>query len=214
MKFDAVVEPEIKNLKYSQNVKEMEMKIKTLILFICWAIFSTGTVLADTTNPRVHVQTTLGLIVIELDSQAAPKTVDNFLQYATSGFYNQTIFHRIIKGFMIQGGGLTPDMNKKKTSASIVNEADNGLKNIRGSIAMARTMNPNSATAQFFINTVDNKNLDFTAKTTQGWGYCVFGHIVEGLETVDKIEKVTTTTRGGRRDVPADPVIIQSVTVE
>jgi cyclophilin family peptidyl-prolyl cis-trans isomerase len=214
MKFDAVVEPEIKNLKYSQNVKEMEMKIKTLILFICWAIFSTGTVLADTTNPRVHVQTTLGLIVIELDSQAAPKTVDNFLQYATSGFYNQTIFHRIIKGFMIQGGGLTPDMNKKKTSASVVIEADNGLKNIRGSIAMARTMNTNSATAQFFINTVDNKNLYFTAKTTQGWGYCVFGHIVEGLETVDKIEKVTTTTRGGRRDVPADPVIIQSVTVE
>ena len=190
------------------------MKIKAFILFICWVIFSTGTVVADTTNPRVHLQTTLGLIVIELDSQAAPKTVDNFLQYATSGFYNQTIFHRVIKGFMIQGGGLTPDMNKKKTSASVVIEADNGLKNIRGSIAMARTMNPNSATAQFFINTVDNRNLDFTAKTTQGWGYCVFGHVVEGLETVDKIEKVATTTRGGRRDIPADPVIIKSVTVE
>jgi cyclophilin family peptidyl-prolyl cis-trans isomerase len=192
----------------------MEMKIKAFILFICWVIFSTGTVVADTTNPRVHMQTTLGLIVIELDSQAAPKTVDNFLQYATSGFYNQTIFHRVIKGFMIQGGGLTPDMNKKKTSASVVIEADNGLKNIRGSIAMARTMNPNSATAQFFINTVDNKNLDFTSKTTQGWGYCVFGHVVEGLKTVDKIEKVATTTRGGRRDIPADPVIIKSVTVE
>ncbi len=192
----------------------MEMKIKALILFICWAIVSTGTALADTTNPRVHIQTTHGLIVIKLDSQAAPKTVDNFLQYATSGFYNQTIFHRVIKGFMIQGGGLTPDMNKKKTSASVVNEADNGLKNIRGSIAMARTMNPNSATAQFFINTVDNKNLDFTSKTTQGWGYCVFGHVVEGLKTVDKIEKVATTTRGGRRDIPADPVIIKSVTVE
>lgn len=191
----------------------MEMKIKALILFICWAIISTGTALADTTNPRVHMQTTLGLIVIELDSQAAPNTVENFLQYATSGFYNQTIFHRVIKGFMIQGGGLTPDMNKKKTSASIVNEADNGLKNKRGSIAMARTMNPNSATAQFFINTADNSNLDFTSKTTQGWGYCVFGHVVEGLETVDKIEKVTTTTRGGRRDVPADPVLIKSVTV-
>ena len=191
----------------------MGMKIKALILFICWAIVSTGTAFADTTNPRVHMQTTLGLIVIELDSQAAPKTVENFLQYATSGFYNQTIFHRVIKGFMIQGGGLTPDMNKKKTSAAIVIEADNGLKNKRGSIAMARTMNPNSATAQFFINTADNRNLDFTSKTTQGWGYCVFGHVVEGLETVDRIEKVATTTRGGRRDVPADPVIIKSVTV-
>ena len=190
------------------------MKIKTLLLFICCALVSTGTAFADTTNPRVHMQTTLGLIVIELDSQAAPKTVENFLQYATSGFYNQTIFHRVIKGFMIQGGGLTPDMNKKKTSTTIVNEADNGLKNKRGSIAMARTMNPNSATAQFFINTSDNRNLDFTSKTTQGWGYCVFGHVVEGLETVDRIEKVATTTRGGRRDVPADPVIIKSVTVE
>ena len=189
------------------------MKIKALILFICWVIVSTGTALADTTNPRVHMQTTLGLIVIELDSQAAPKTVENFLQYATSGFYNQTIFHRVIKGFMIQGGGLTPDMNKKKTSASIINEADNGLKNKRGSIAMARTMNPNSATAQFFINTADNRNLDFTSKTTHGWGYCVFGHVVEGLEIVDRIEKVATTTRGGRRDIPAEPVIIKSVTV-
>ena len=189
------------------------MKIKALILFMCWIIVSTGTVWADTTNPRIHVQTSLGLMVIELDAKAAPKTVKNFLQYAASGFYNQTIFHRIIKGFMIQGGGLTPDMNKKKTNPPIVNEANNGLKNRRGSIAMARTMNPNSATAQFFINTVDNPNLDFTAKTTQGWGYCVFGQVVEGLETLDKIENVPTTMQGGRRDVPVDPVMIKSVTV-
>jgi cyclophilin family peptidyl-prolyl cis-trans isomerase len=190
------------------------MKIKTILLLICWTLFSTGAVLAETSKPRVQMQTTLGLIVIELDSQAAPKTVDNFLQYAGSGFYNQTIFHRVIKGFMIQGGGLTPDMQKKKTGAPVVNEADNGLKNTRGSIAMARTINPESATAQFFINTVDNRNLDFTSKTTQGWGYCVFGHVVEGMETVDKIERIATTMRAGRRDVPADPVIIKSVTVE
>lgn len=192
----------------------MKMKIKTLLLLLCWVIFSTGTVSAEMSKPRVHMQTSLGLIVIELDAKAAPKSVANFLQYAKSGFFNQTIFHRIIKGFMIQGGGLTSDMQKKKTSAPIAIEADNGLNNVRGSIAMARTMNPNSATSQFFINTANNKNLDFTSKTTQGWGYCVFGHVVEGMETVDKIENVGTTTRAGRRDVPADPVIIISVTVE
>jgi cyclophilin family peptidyl-prolyl cis-trans isomerase len=190
------------------------MKIKTILLLIFCITISTGIVLAETTKPRVHMQTTLGSIVIELDAQAAPKTVDNFLQYATSGFYNQTIFHRVIKGFMIQGGGLTADMQKKKTGAPIVIEADNGLKNVRGSIAMARTMNPNSATAQFFINTVNNQSLDFTSKTTQGWGYCVFGQVVKGMETVDKIEKVSTTMRAGRRDVPAEPVIIKSVTIE
>ena len=190
------------------------MKIKTLLLLLCWVIFSTGTVSAETSKPKVHMQTSLGLIVIALDAKAAPKSVANFLQYAKSDFFNQTIFHRVIKGFMIQGGGLTPDMQKKKTSAPIVIEADNGLKNVRGSISMARTMNPNSATSQFFINTANNKNLDYTSKTTQGWGYCVFGHVVEGMETVDKIENVGTTTRAGRGDVPADPVIIISVTVE
>jgi len=115
---------------------------------------------------------------------------------------------------MIQGGGLTSDMQKKKTGAQIAIEADNGLKNVRGSIAMARTMDPNSATSQFFINTANNRNLDFTSKTTQGWGYCVFGKVVKGMETVDKIEKTDTTMRAGRRDVPAEPVIIKSVTVE
>lgn len=190
------------------------MKIKTILLITVWITLSTGIVSAETAKPRVHVETSLGSFVIELDSQAAPKTVDNFIQYARSGFYNQTIFHRVIKGFMIQGGGLTRDMQRKKTNAPVVNEADNGLKNVRGSIAMARTMDPNSATSQFFINTVNNRSLDFTSKTTQGWGYCVFGKVVKGLETVDKIEKVSTTMRAGRRDVPVDPVIIKSMTVE
>ncbi|MBW2298539.1 MAG: peptidyl-prolyl cis-trans isomerase [Deltaproteobacteria bacterium] len=160
------------------------------------------------------MQTSLGLIVIELDPQAAPDTVKNFLQYSQSGFFNQTIFHRVIKGFMIQGGGLTPELKKKATTSPIANEADNGLKNIRGSIAMARTMNPHSATAQFFINTANNKALDFTAKTTQGWGYCVFGRVVAGIETVDRIENAATTMRAGRRDVPAETVFIESVTVK
>lgn len=190
------------------------MKIKTLLLLIGCIFITHVTLAAETAKPRVRMQTSLGLIVLELDAQAAPKTVENFLQYARSGFYNQTIFHRVIKGFMIQGGGLTPDMQKKKTVAPIKNEADSGLKNVRGSIAMARTMDPHSATAQFFINTVNNQNLDFTSKTTRGWGYCVFGRVVEGMQTVDQIEGRATTVRAGRRDVPTEPVIIQSVTIE
>ena len=190
------------------------MKIKTILLMLCWVLFSTAALATETAKPRVHMQTTQGLIVIELDPQAAPKTVENFLQYARSGFYTQTIFHRVIKGFMIQGGGLTLDMQKKKTGTGIENEADNGLKNLRGSIAMARTMNPHSATAQFFINTANNGNLDFTSKTTNGWGYCVFGRVVQGMEAVDKIENTATTVKTGRRDVPAVPVIIESVSVE
>jgi cyclophilin family peptidyl-prolyl cis-trans isomerase len=190
------------------------MKIKAILLLIFCIPLWTCIAFAETTKPMVHMQTTLGPIVIELDSQAAPKTVENFLQYAKSGFYNQTIFHRVIKGFMIQGGGLTLDMQRKKTNAPIANEADSGLKNVRGSIAMARTMDPNSATSQFFINTANNRSLDFSSKTTQGWGYCVFGKVVKGMETVDKIENVRTTVRAGRRDVPADPVIITSVTIK
>lgn len=190
------------------------MKTKILLLMMGLILFSCGSVAADTPKPRVHMLTSLGLIVIELDDRAAPKTVENFLQYARSGFYNQTVFHRVIKGFMIQGGGLTADMQRKKTGAPIVNEAGNGLKNVRGSVAMARTMDPHSATAQFFINTVDNKNLDFTSKTTRGWGYCVFGRVVDGMQVVDKIEKMTTTVRAGHRDVPVEPVSIQSTTVE
>jgi len=189
------------------------MKCRWFIILFVVMLLCAGNLSAGTVNPRVSMQTSLGPIIIELDRQAAPKTVENFINYAETGFYDETIFHRVIKGFMIQGGGLTKDMQRKKTGQPIENEADNGLKNTRGSIAMARTMNPHSATAQFFINTADNKNLDFTSKTTQGWGYCVFGRVVSGMEIVDKIESTPTTLRAGRRDVPVETVTIESVAV-
>ncbi len=173
-----------------------------------------GESFADAPKPRVRLITSKGVIVIELDRQAAPKTVENFLMYVDSGFYAGTIFHRVIKGFMIQGGGLLEDMNMKSTKSPIPNEADNGLKNVRGSIAMARTQDPNSATSQFFINTVDNEFLNHKGKTAQGWGYCVFGRVVEGLEVVDTIEGMPTTSRAGFRDVPGEPVVIISATAE
>lgn len=164
-------------------------------------------------QPRVRLETTKGVIVIELNKSLAPKTVDNFLSYAGSGFYEGTIFHRVIKGFMIQGGGLTESMQQKDTNPPIANEADNGLKNLRGTVAMARTQDPHSATSQFFINTVDNQFLDFTAKTANGWGYCVFGKVVEGMDVVDAIENVQTRSAGMHRDVPASPVVIQKAVV-
>lgn len=142
----------------------------------------------------ITLKTNLGDIVIELDYDKAPVTAKNFEEYVKSGFYKGTIFHRVIKGFMIQGGGLTADMDNKPTNAPIKNEADNGLKNDRGTIAMARTQDPHSATAQFFINTVDNSFLNFRSKDLNGWGYCVFGKVVQGMDVVDKIEKSKTTT--------------------
>ena len=164
---------------------------------------------ADAANPKVELSTTKGPIVLELFPEQAPKTVENFLGYVESGFYEGTLFHRVIRGFMIQGGGLTGEMERKATRAPIENEADNGLLNERGTIAMARTGNPHSATAQFFINTVSNGPLNHKNKSQRGWGYCVFGKVVEGLETVTAIETGPTTTRGGRRDVPAEPVYIK-----
>lgn len=164
--------------------------------------------------PRVRLETSLGNIVVELSPKAAPKTVDNFLSYAREGFYNDTVFHRVIKGFMIQGGGFTQDLKQKPTHTPISNEADNGLKNLRGTIAMARTADPDSATAQFFINTVDNPLLDFKAKTLQGWGYCVFGKVVEGLDVVDAIENQPTTTKMIGRDVPVSTVLIKRAVIE
>jgi peptidyl-prolyl cis-trans isomerase B (cyclophilin B) len=163
--------------------------------------------------PKVRLETSLGKIVVELNPTAAPKTVENFLSYVNAGFYNGTIFHRVIKGFMIQGGGFTEDLQQKPTRPAIQNEADNGLKNLRGTIAMARTPDPNSATAQFFINTVDNAFLDFTAKTPKGWGYCVFGKVVEGIDVADAIEKQPTTTKQIGGDVPVTPVIIKKASV-
>lgn len=166
---------------------------------------------AATAAPRVEMQTTLGKITLELDAAKAPKSVENFLQYARSGQYDGTIFHRVIDGFMIQGGGFTKEMNEKPTKAPIANEAKNGLKNLRGSIAMARRADPHSATAQFFINHRDNPNLDYPAH--DGWGYAVFGKVTEGMDVVDKIAKVKTGNRGMHQNVPIEPVIIESVKV-
>ena len=159
-------------------------------------------------NPVVLLETTSGDILVELYPDKAPETVANFLKYVDNGFYNNTIFHRVIPGFMIQGGGLTARMQQKDTEAPIKNEADNGLKNDRGTIAMARTMDPHSATAQFFINLVDNDFLNFQAPSGNGWGYCVFGKVTEGMDVVDKIAKVKTTTVGMYQDVPSDFVVI------
>lgn len=162
----------------------------------------------------ITLKTTLGNIVIELDYDKAPNTAKNFEDYVKSGFYKGTIFHRVIKGFMIQGGGLEKDMNQKQTNAPIKNEADNGLKNDRGTIAMARTMDPHSATAQFFINTVNNDMLNFRSKDLNGWGYCVFGKVISGMEVVDKIEASKTTTVSYYQDVPVETIEILDATVE
>jgi peptidyl-prolyl cis-trans isomerase B (cyclophilin B) len=161
----------------------------------------------------VIMKTTFGEIRLELDAEKAPKTVANFLEYARKGFYDGTIFHRVIENFMIQGGGFDADMRQKATGAPIENEADNGLRNDFGTIAMARTMDPHSATAQFFINVKDNDFLNHSGKNPQGWGYAVFGRVTGGSEVLDKIRAVPTTSRGGHQDVPADPVIIESVEV-
>ena len=159
-------------------------------------------------NPTVLLETTSGDILIELFPDKAPDTVANFLQYVDDGFYANTIFHRVIPGFMIQGGGMNMKMEEKATHAPIKNEADNGLANERGTIAMARTRDPHSATAQFFINTVDNGFLNFSSPDVNGYGYCVFGKVVEGMDVVDKIAKVKTKSVGFHENVPTDMVLI------
>ena len=159
-------------------------------------------------NPMVEMQTTEGTFVIELYPDKAPKTVDNFLEYVKSGFYNGTVFHRVIDGFMIQGGGFTSYMQEKPTRAPIPNEAKNGLKNTAGTLAMARTSDPHSASAQFFINLVDNPRLDYPS--FDGWGYAVFGKVIKGMDVVAKIGKVETTRAGPHQNVPAQPVVIQT----
>ena len=161
----------------------------------------------------IRMQTNHGTIVLELDAQKAPKTVANFLAYAKEGFYDGTIFHRVIAGFMIQGGGFSPGMKQKPTRAPIENEAVNGLRNNRGTIAMARTNDPHSASSQFFINLVDSDFLNFTAPTPRGWGYCVFGRVVEGMDVVDKIKAAATGSRAGHQDVPVDDIVIERVEV-
>ena len=164
--------------------------------------------------PVVQLDTNMGAIVIELNEEKAPKTVENFLNYVKSGHYDGTIFHRIIDGFMIQGGGMDAEMNEKATNAPIENEADNGLKNDKGTIAMARTQDPHSATSQFFINHADNEFLNFKNESVGGWGYCVFGKVVEGMDVVEDIAQVYTTQAGFHQDVPKDDVIIEKATVE
>ena len=161
-------------------------------------------------NPKVVLETSQGKMVIELFADKAPATVQNFLAYVDAKFYDGTIFHRVIPNFMIQGGGFTADMEQKSTGDPIKNEADNGLKNQRGTLAMARTGDPHSATGQFFINSVDNDFLNFKSKTPQGWGYAVFGKVVEGIEIVDDISAVKTKTQGMFQDVPAEAVVVNS----
>ena len=179
---------------------------------LAWLLTISSNVFAA--NPKVRMETSKGTVIIELYPDKAPKTVENFLNYVNAGTYDGTIFHRVIPGFMNQGGGYTPDYKKVDTSAPVMNEADNGLKNTRGTIAMARTNDPNSATNQFFINTVDNAFLDHTGKNPRGWGYCVFGTVVDGMDVMDRIAKIPTGAGGPfGQDVPQEQAIIQKVSV-
>jgi peptidyl-prolyl cis-trans isomerase B (cyclophilin B) len=189
--------------------------MKGLLFLLLGLMLAVGLVKADQgDSPRVVLETSKGKIVIALDAGKAPLTVENFRGYVESGFYEGTIFHRVIDGFMIQGGGFTADMNQKATRETIQNEADNGLKNTRGTVAMARRPDPHSATAQFFINTVDNAFLDHKSKSSQGWGYAVFGEVVEGMDVVDAIAKVKTGRQGAMGDVPSEAVVIEKAYVQ
>jgi cyclophilin family peptidyl-prolyl cis-trans isomerase len=180
---------------------------------IASVMFLSGLLYFTFASPQVKLETTSGDIIIDLDSAKAPKTVANFVEYVKSGFYDGTIFHRVIPNFMIQGGGFTTDMNQKEAKAPIQNEADNGLSNLRGTIAMARTGDPHSATGQFFINSVDNIPLNFTGKNAAGWGYCVFGKVTKGMDVIDAISKVQTKDSGYHQNVPAKPIIIKKASI-
>ncbi len=164
-------------------------------------------------SPVVELHTSKGLIVVELNAEKAPKTTANFIKYVQKGFYDGTIFHRVIPNFMIQGGGMTPDMKEKATDKPIDNEADNGLPNDKYTIAMARTNDPHSASSQFFINSKDNAFLNHKSKSPNGWGYCVFGKVIEGADVVDAIEKVKTGRSGWHDDVPTEPIIIEKAVI-
>jgi cyclophilin family peptidyl-prolyl cis-trans isomerase len=178
------------------------------------AIFNMAQPLQAAENPTAVLHTSMGEIKLELFADQAPNSVENFLSYARSGFYDGTIFHRVISHFMIQGGGFTPDMEKKPTGEPIVNEANNGLSNKRGTVAMARTNHPHSATAQFFINVQDNMNLDHSSEAnSRTWGYAVFGQVTEGMDVVDKIRFTETGNVGRYSDVPVEPVVIERVEV-
>ena len=189
-------------------------RLISLLFALCLGL-SAGYARADDAHPHVRLVTSKGDIVLELDRTKAPKTVENFLRYVQDGFYSGTIFHRVIDGFMIQGGGYTPDFERKETRAPIMNEADNGLRNTIGTIAMARTNEPHSAAAQFFINVANNDFLDFREKTPRAWGYAVFGRVIKGMDVVKAI-KETPTGPGGPfgKDVPQQTILIEKAVVE
>ena len=184
-----------------------------LVLVLSMVVPGAAAPAGKAANPRVKLETSMGDIVLELYPDKAPKTVANFLEYVKAGHYDGTVFHRVIPGFMIQGGGFTADMQQKPTREPIANEADNGLKNDRGTIAMARTSDPNSASSQFFINVSNNAPLNFRSKTVDGWGYAVFGKVVEGMGVADKIVDVPRGNHGMFQDVPKTPVTIKKATV-
>ncbi len=191
----------------------MRKTLVYLMLFLFTTLsFATEKKMSDT-QTKVKLTTNLGAIVIQLDNAKAPVSAANFADYVKSGFYDGTIFHRVIPGFMAQGGGFDTSFNQKTTNAPIKNEADNGLKNKRGTLAMARTNDPNSATAQFFINYKDNSFLDHTSPTPSGWGYAVFGEVVEGMDVVDAMAKQPTGNRGGHQDVPKTDIVIEKAEI-
>ncbi len=188
----------------------MRNTILSLVLLLTTTLsFATETKMSDTQN-KVKLTTSLGEIIIQVNLEKAPISSANFIKYVKEGFYSGTIFHRIIPGFMAQGGGFDTDFNQKPVHAAIQNEADNGLKNSRGTLAMARTGDPHSATAQFFINYKDNSFLDHTSPTSQGWGYAVFAEVIEGMDVVDAMADAATGNRGGHQDVPKEDIVIES----
>lgn len=187
------------------------LKLCVFLLLLVWPLSGQA---AEQQAPQVIIQTNMGNIEVVLNPDKAPNTVKNFLRYVDGNFYNGTVFHRVIYGYMIQGGGFTKDLDRKKTFDPIAIESNNGLKNDRGAIAMARTGDPHSATSQFFINTRDNYVLNYSSPTMRGYGYTVFGKVVQGMDVVDKIEVVNTATRGDMDDVPVKPVIIEKISVK
>jgi len=189
------------------------MKFKKLLLVLATIALTFQLQLAHAANPKVKMETSKGTMIIELYADKAPKSVANFLSYVNAGAYDGTIFHRVIKDFMNQGGGFTPDYNKVDTKEPVQNEADNGLKNLKYTVAMARTGEPHSATNQFFINTADNAFLDYTGKSMRGWGYAVFGNVIEGQNVADIISRAATGSGGPfSQDVPRTPIVIEKMT--